>query len=185
MKSKTFRLSSVDICRYSYRVAFMLTGRLFVLSDYSQRAEVNEERESSAAAGWKEEEVSYVHLTECCDSFDELRWHKQKGVIAITGEWVSECECECEWASVAAPRARPWTRYQPETSQRRAPHHHHTPHTTHNTAPCCVRAVRGTRYACATSLHRPSAWRKWTSRLSTFTPNVVNISILIIHCDEV
>lgn len=50
MKSNTFRLSSVDICRYSYRVAFMLTGRLFVLSDYSQRAEVNEERESSAAA---------------------------------------------------------------------------------------------------------------------------------------
>lgn len=78
----------------------MLTGRLFVLSDYSQRAEVNEERETSAAAAaaWKEEEVSYVHLTECCDSFDELRWHKQKGVIAIIGEWVSECECECEWA---------------------------------------------------------------------------------------
>lgn len=85
MKSNTFRLSSVDICRYSYSVAFMLTGRLFVLSDYSQRAEVNEERETSAAAASKEEEVSYEHLTECCDSFDELRWHKQKGVIAIMG----------------------------------------------------------------------------------------------------
>lgn len=140
MKSNTFRLSSVDMCRYSYRVAFMLTGRLFVLSDYSQRAEVNEERElSAAAAAWKEEEVSYVHLTECCDSFDELRCTNRN-------EWLRSSVSECEWASVAAPRARPWTRYQPETSQRRAPHHHHTPHTTHNTAPCCVRAVRA-RYA--------------------------------------
>lgn len=75
----------------------MLTGRLFVLSDYSQRAEVNEEQESSAAAAWKEEEVSYVHLTECCDSFDELRWHKQKWVIAIIGEWVSVSVSERAW----------------------------------------------------------------------------------------
>lgn len=163
-------MSSVDICRYSYRVAFMLTGRLFVLSDYSQRAEVNEERESSAAAAaWKEEEVSYEHLTECCDSFDELRWHKQKGVIAIMGEWVSERVWV--WVSERGSAAGTTLDTVPagDIAAPCAPPPPHSSHYTQHSSVLCTRcAVRGTRLRVTPALRATSVLARGESEPVTY-----------------